>query len=140
MDYAKMKKLPNCDSCKEDGIITPAKYDGATTRGSWAYMCDDHFMKYGRGLGTGRGQKLIVDSNRVEDIMDMSSQEIELSSEPFYFATLDSIWEMVQEEYGAKYMTNNLLISFYSYTNEVADIGYNKVMEWAKKRFPELFI
>lgn len=42
-NYVKVSKYPDCDFCKEEGIKTPAKYDGATTRGPWAYMCQDHY-------------------------------------------------------------------------------------------------
>lgn len=46
-----------CDFCN-DGET--AKYDGKTVLGGrWAYMCKAHFEKYGVGLGTGKGQKLI---------------------------------------------------------------------------------
>ena len=55
-------KLPECDVHKyERG--TPgveAVYDGKTIRGPWANMCEECFGTHGIGLGTGRGQKLIV--------------------------------------------------------------------------------
>ena len=37
----------------------PASYDGKTSMGPWANMCEDHFQSHGTGLGTGRGQRLI---------------------------------------------------------------------------------
>ena len=37
-----------------------AEYDGATTMGPWANMCEAHFNLYGTGLGLGRGQRLII--------------------------------------------------------------------------------
>jgi hypothetical protein len=38
-----------------------AQYDAKTAFGSWAYLCDDHFELYAPfGLGTGKGQRLIV--------------------------------------------------------------------------------
>jgi hypothetical protein len=40
--------------------VVPARYDGATRQGPWAYMCDGCFMTYGVGLGLGRGQRLIL--------------------------------------------------------------------------------
>ena len=49
--------LPACDL---HGDGTPALYDGKTVMGPWANMCQDHFDKFGVGLGTGRGQKLVV--------------------------------------------------------------------------------
>ena len=54
--------LPTCDICQHDdgkpGVT--AHYDGATVMGPWANMCRAHFYSHGRGLGTGRGQELIV--------------------------------------------------------------------------------
>jgi hypothetical protein len=44
-----------CDFCGK-----PAKYDGKTKMGPWADMCETCFRKYGVGLGTGKGQKLIA--------------------------------------------------------------------------------
>jgi hypothetical protein len=37
-----------------------ALYDGKTIHGPWAYMCEEHFKMYGVGLGTGKGQRLVV--------------------------------------------------------------------------------
>lgn len=54
--------LPTCDICEfVDGTkgIT-AHFDGKTKGGPWANMCETHFVMYGVGLGTGRGQRLIV--------------------------------------------------------------------------------
>jgi hypothetical protein len=56
-------EIPDCDICKGNGVKTPAEFDGATAMGPWAYMCLIHFMAFGRGLGTGRGQKLILRQN-----------------------------------------------------------------------------
>lgn len=50
-------KLPPCDIPKCENT---ALYDGATTFGPWAYMCQAHFDALGVGLGLGRGQKLVV--------------------------------------------------------------------------------
>lgn len=57
-DTAIIKEIPGCQipGCKEDAI-----YDGKTKFGSWVYMCESHFMLYGIGLGTGLGQRLIVE-------------------------------------------------------------------------------
>lgn len=49
-----------CDLCKSKGEQVQAVYDGKTIHGPWAYMCEDHFGALGVGLGTGRGQRLIV--------------------------------------------------------------------------------
>jgi hypothetical protein len=53
-------KLPDCDFCKQGGHTHPAAVDGATVLGPWANMCEEHFVQYGVGLGTGRGQRLIL--------------------------------------------------------------------------------
>jgi len=56
-----VSKLPDCDICKyEQDRKTEAHYDGKTVSGQWAAMCDPHFATRGTGLGTGKGQRLIV--------------------------------------------------------------------------------
>ena len=52
--------LPNCDLCLQLGATVTAHYDAATTMGPWGYLCEDHFAKYAYGLGTGRGQRLVL--------------------------------------------------------------------------------
>lgn len=37
-----------------------AAYDGKTAHGPWANMCEECFNQYGTGLGTGKGQKLLL--------------------------------------------------------------------------------
>lgn len=60
----KVEKLPMCDFCRvEDGIENPAAYDGRTIYGRWSYMCQEHFEKYGTGLGTGKGQRIVLELN-----------------------------------------------------------------------------
>ena len=54
--WTRVEKKPRCDFCGSE-----AKYDGKTKLGPWAYMCEICFEKFGIGLGTGKGQKLIVD-------------------------------------------------------------------------------
>lgn len=51
----------DCDFCAESKVTpTPkALYDGRTTFGQWANMCENHFRAYGVGLGLGKGQKLV---------------------------------------------------------------------------------
>lgn len=54
-------KYPDCDICKyEQGRSTEAHYDARTTSGQWGMLCDVHMATRGTGLGTGKGQKLIV--------------------------------------------------------------------------------
>ncbi|WP_328463579.1 DUF4314 domain-containing protein [Actinoplanes sp. NBC_00393] len=58
---AYVTELPPCDIHRAlSDTVIPAGYDGATRLGPWAYMCDGCFMTYGLGLGTGRGQRLIL--------------------------------------------------------------------------------
>jgi hypothetical protein len=56
-EIARVSKIPRCDirGCSND-----AGYDGKTNLGPWAYMCEKHFKELGIGLGTGKGQKLVV--------------------------------------------------------------------------------
>jgi len=50
-----VSRLPKCDFCGKQ-----AQYDGKTVMGPWANMCPTHFRMYGRGLGLGKGQKLVL--------------------------------------------------------------------------------
>ena len=59
-DIAYIPAPVDCDFCQMTGAQVKAEFDGATIHGPWAYMCNEHFAAYGVGLGTGRGQKLIV--------------------------------------------------------------------------------
>jgi hypothetical protein len=52
--------LPFCDTHPLDAEPVLAAYDGKTKLGPWGYMCEECFPKFGCGLGTGRGQKLIL--------------------------------------------------------------------------------
>lgn len=53
----KVLVMPKCDihNRKHD-----AAYDGKTIMGPWAFMCQSAFEKYGRGLGLGLGQRLVL--------------------------------------------------------------------------------
>lgn len=55
-----VSELPLCDFCREQGLKVEAHYDGKTTQGPWAYMCNGHFTVYGVGIGTGLAQRLIL--------------------------------------------------------------------------------
>lgn len=39
----------------------PARYDAKTRHGPWAYLCEADYAEFGIGLGTGRGQELVVE-------------------------------------------------------------------------------
>ena len=54
-EEVRVKNLPSCDFCE-----IPAAVDGKTTMGPWANMCETHFTQYGVGLGTGKGQRLVL--------------------------------------------------------------------------------
>jgi hypothetical protein len=61
-----------CDFCaadeaknETDGTLSLqaselALYDGMTDLGPWANMCEPHYALHGGGLGTGRGQRLVL--------------------------------------------------------------------------------
>ena len=57
MTEVKIPRLPACDICT-DGTL--AHYDAATIHGPWGYLCERHFAAIGVGLGTGRGQRLVL--------------------------------------------------------------------------------
>jgi hypothetical protein len=59
-DTVLVAELPYCDYCKANGIRNRADYDGKTKSDSWYNMCHFHFKKYGIGLGTGKGQRLVI--------------------------------------------------------------------------------
>lgn len=52
--------LPRCDQHPE----REAHYDFATKIGPWMYGCDACFMAWGKGLGLGLGQRLVVRTER----------------------------------------------------------------------------
>jgi hypothetical protein len=53
--FVKVTHQPDCDFCD-----IPAEYDGKTSLGGWANMCLNHFRQIGVGLGSGKGQKLVL--------------------------------------------------------------------------------
>lgn len=55
-----LTERPTCDLCGK----RPAAVDGATRMGPWAYMCVPCHETYGRGLGLGVGQRLLIDDVR----------------------------------------------------------------------------
>jgi len=63
-----VQKLPNCDFCENMGVKTKAAYDGKTTFGPWAWMCEEHFKQYGTGLGLGIGQRLVTKGGKNDRI------------------------------------------------------------------------
>jgi len=66
---------PTCDIHQYEkgveGVV--AKYDGKTKRGPWANMCEECFGTHGIGLGTGRGQELIVKTVETTGVVEMGT-------------------------------------------------------------------
>ena len=60
-----MQELPSCDFCKQEGRdpVEPAEYDAKTILGPHAYMCQEHFEKYGTSLGT----KLVLPTKQADE-------------------------------------------------------------------------
>ena len=52
--------LPKCDFHPD----RDAHYDFATRGGPWMNGCDACFITYGKGLGVGLGQRLVVKTER----------------------------------------------------------------------------
>lgn len=52
-----------CDLHAARGEEVPATVDGKTVYGPWAHMCDECHRLYGFGLGTGKGQRLILEAS-----------------------------------------------------------------------------
>lgn len=78
-EEVEVASLPTCDIHKfekgQDGV--EAKYDGKTVMGPWANMCEECFQQYGSGLGTGRGQRLVVKSAKTASEDKAKPGEIE---------------------------------------------------------------
>lgn len=64
-DVAVVEQIPGCNICE-----APAKYDAKTQMGPWAYLCQDHFEKYGIQLGIGWGQRLEVRKDGERKVRD----------------------------------------------------------------------
>jgi hypothetical protein len=76
-DSVEVATLPDCDLCRSmRNVYTVASYDGRTVYGPWANMCDDCFICYGVGLGTGKGQALILHNpNQLTLMLGTDTQE-----------------------------------------------------------------
>lgn len=63
-DTVRISVRPVCDIHKyelhRDNV--PAVVDGKTRSGPWANMCEPCFALHGVGLGTGLGQRFILDN------------------------------------------------------------------------------
>lgn len=52
-------ELPPCDFCGLQSITRPALYDGKTTQGPWANMCEPHLIEHGFPLSEGLTNKRV---------------------------------------------------------------------------------
>lgn len=76
---AEVAVLPNCDICKTNGKENVvAEYDGKTSMGPWANMCAEDFKTFGMGLGTGKGQKLVLSSQMYSETTEQPLLECAL--------------------------------------------------------------
>lgn len=71
---ATVMELPDCDFCKMEGRKEPAEYDGKTKQGPWANMCQEHFDRHGVGLGTGKGQKLVLPTKQPDELIQKADK------------------------------------------------------------------
>lgn len=74
MKTAIVIELPNCYFCELEGKTEPAEYDARTGIGQWAFMCQLHFDQYGVGLGTGKGQKLVLPTKQPDEILSKADK------------------------------------------------------------------
>ena len=99
-EVAYVLKYPACDICKyEQDRITDAHYDGRTVSGQWGFMCDTHFASRGTGLGTGKGQRLIVGDKPV----DTEEEKRRKVREAVESGDLDALEEVIGDDDPAKY-------------------------------------
>jgi hypothetical protein len=57
----KVSVIPRCDLCSSEEIDKPA-YAYARLPYGWAFICLKHFIYHGCRLGTGWGQRLVLDT------------------------------------------------------------------------------
>jgi len=61
--------MMSCDFCLPKEVRPVV--DGRTKHGPWAAMCPDHFKEFGVGLGTGYGQRLVVEEPKPESALPL---------------------------------------------------------------------
>ena len=100
---AYIAKLPDCQICEVEDLQTeiPAEYDGKTIMGPWANMCAAHFASHGVGLGTGKGQKLIVGENQTLSKTEIAARVQQAVTDG---ASFDDIEELVGDGDIAEYL------------------------------------
>ena len=59
---ARVGSIPKCDvpGCAREAIV-----DGKTVYGPWAYLCARHYRAIGVGIGPGKGQVLVLESEQL---------------------------------------------------------------------------
>jgi hypothetical protein len=70
--FAIVVERPKCDFCDD-----PAYFDAQTNIShSWAFLCKVHFRTYGKGLGTGIGQYLLLPDEDAEILTKCADQGV----------------------------------------------------------------
>ena len=84
---------PMCDIHKYmlNDANVPAAYDGKTTDGRWANMCESCFEENGVGLGTGMGQKFIFGEPPEENPAEKRDEITQAIAE----GRTDDVWDLV---------------------------------------------
>ena len=92
-----VSRLPDCDLCANG---TKAKYDVRLPRqGCWANVCEKHFKQEGCALGTGLGQELIEETDK----MDIREAIKQLAKGQGSYGRLDARLDELQAEDPDKY-------------------------------------
>jgi len=97
-----VQSIPDCDVCKQEGKTTPAYADASLTIGSWGYVCVSHFNLYGKGLGLGRGQRLLLDGAKPERVLSEPLDEDDEYEDP----AVDTEFYSPEHEAAAKYLSD----------------------------------
>jgi hypothetical protein len=97
-----MQSIPDCDVCKMSGETTPAYADASLTLGSWGYVCIQHFNLYGKGLGLGRGQRLLLDESSASEKRVLSEDDEDEDADP----VVDTVFYSKEHEAAAKYLSD----------------------------------
>jgi hypothetical protein len=93
---AKVAAMPTCDFCRMNGADVPAGFDGKTKMGAWANMCPTHFGLYGIGLGTGKGQRLVMEE---PDKVELIEPIVKVTTPPCMLCNETSLVELTREEF-----------------------------------------
>jgi hypothetical protein len=97
-----VQSIPDCDMCKQDGEKTPAYADAALVFGSWGYVCVSHFNQFGKGLGMGRGQRLLLDPESASERTLSEDDDEDDDTDP----VVDTVFNSPEHEAAAKYLAD----------------------------------